>query len=256
MKKHNVITDKEKCIGCALCVSDCVASCITLKDGKADINLSRCIACGHCEAICPKNAITLTGFDDETEEFSEQTRLDPDTLMAAIKTRRSIRQFTDEKIPEAVLEKIIEAGRLAPTGGNSQGTGYIVIEKYLAEAEKHAVKMFRGAIGLAKPFSDYVKQLNIDDNFFFKKAPVAIVITGNSVNASLAAENMAFMAEAYGLGVLYSGFFTICANSNPKIRKLLKMAPKEKAVTTLVLGSPAVKYHRTARRENAKIRRL
>lgn len=256
MTNHNLIIDKEKCIGCTLCVSDCVASCISIKEGKAEANLRRCIACGHCEAICPKNAVTLTGFDDETEEFSEQTRLDPDTLMAAIKTRRSIRQFTDEKIPEEVLDKIIEAGRLAPTGGNSQSTGYIIIEKNLAEAEKHAVKMFRGAIGLAKPFSDYVKELNIDDNFFFKKAPVAIVITGNCVNASLAAENMAFMAEAYGLGVLYSGFFTICANSNPVIRKLLHMVPKEKAVTTLVLGYPDVKYHRTARREKAKVRKL
>lgn len=256
MDKHEVIFNSEKCVGCGLCVSDCVAGCVSLKDGKAETCGAGCILCGHCESICPCGAVTLTGFDDECIEFEEQTRLDPDTLLDAMRTRRSIRQFTDEKVSDEILDKIIEAGRLAPTGSNSQGTGYIVLDKVLPEAEKHAVKMFRGAINIGKNFAKILKRLNIDDNFFFKKAPVAIVLTGSSVNASLAAENMAFMAEAYGLGVLYSGFFTVCANNNPAIRKLLKMKRGEKAVTTLVIGYPAVKYRRTARRYNAKVRKL
>ena len=256
MDDYNVIIDKEKCIGCGLCVGDCVGMCLSLNNSKAEINPDRCILCGHCEAVCPKNAIKLTGFDDVPEEFDEQTRLSPEELMAAIKTRRSIRQFTDEKIPQEVLDKIIEAGRLAPTGSNSQSTGYIVLDKVLPEAEKLSVNMFRGAINMGKPFAKVLRGIVIDDNFFFKKAPLAIAITGSQVNASLAAENMAFMAEAYGLGVLYSGFFTVCANTNPKIRKLLKMEKKEKVVTTLVLGYPSVKYHRTVRRKNAKIRKL
>lgn len=256
MNKHDVLINKEKCVGCGLCVKDCVAGSLSIKNGKAEKINSACIACGHCEAICPENAVELTGFSEESVEFNEQTRLSPDELMAAIKTRRSIRSFKSEPVSDELLNKIIEAGRLAPTGGNSQSTAYIVLDKKLAEAEGIAVKMFRGLINTAKPFVSLLKGMNIDDNFFFKKAPIAIVITGNSVNASLAAQNMAFMAEANGLGVLFSGFFTICANNNPKLRKMLKMQVKEKAVTTLVIGYPAVKYHRTARRNEANVRKL
>ena len=64
---------------------------------------------------------------------------------------------------------------------------------------------------------------------------------------------MAFMAEANGLGVLFSGFFTTCYNLSKKIRGVIGMEKNPKAVTTLVIGYPAVKYHRTSKRNPAKV---
>lgn len=253
MTKHDVLINENLCIGCGLCASDCVAGFITVKDQKAKVGKAGCIACGHCEAICPQNAITLTGFEDESETYDEQTRLDPNALLQAIKTRRTIRQFTSKAIEETIIQDILEAGRLAPTGGNSQSTGYILLESKKREAEDMAVHMFRT---LTKPAMAFLKNMTIDEDFFFKKAPLVIVITGSAVNASLAAENMAFMAEAHGLGVLYSGFFTACANHNKKLHALLGLGKKQKVVTTLVIGYPAVKYHRTVRREPIKLTRL
>ena len=96
--------------------------------------------------------------------------------------------------------------------------------------------------------------MKIDDNFFFKGAPIVIVVMGNDkVSASLAAENMAFMAEANGLGVLFSGFFTMSLKMSGKIRKIIGISKKLKPVTTLVIGYPAVKYHRTAHRNPANV---
>lgn len=253
MAKHKVIINKDLCIGCGLCASDCVAVYIKIENNKAKLGKVGCINCGHCEAICPKHAITLTGFEDVTEEFETQTRLDPKTLLQAIKTRRTIRQFTSQNVEEDIICDILEAGRLAPTGGNSQSTGYIVLQEKKDEAEALAVNLFKT---LTKPAMAFLKNMNIDDNFFFKKAPLVIVITGNSVNASLAAENMAFMAEAHGLGVLYSGFFTMCANHSGKLKKLLGMKRKDKAVTTLVIGYSSVKYYRRAHREPLKVNRI
>lgn len=48
-------------------------------------------------------------------------------LSWAIKTRRSIRNFKSEDIDDAIVNDIIEAGRYAPTGGNAQNTGYIIL---------------------------------------------------------------------------------------------------------------------------------
>ena len=98
---------------------------------------------------------------------------------------------------------------------------------------------------------------NIDNDFFFKKAPLVIVIFGKDVvSASLAAQNMAFMAEANGLGVLFSGFFTACVNMSSRIRKIMGITKKPKAVTTLVIGYPAVKYHRTPHRKPLDLKRV
>ncbi len=256
-KKHQVIIDSDKCIGCSLCQKDCVGCDIKIENGKAVANGASCIMCGHCEAICPQGAVKITGFDDEITEFDEQVRLDPKQLMDAIKTRRTIRQFTDEKVSDEILEMIFEAGRMAPTGTNAQGTSYVLLGSKQSECEETAVKMFSKLLGTGKKFIPQLSSMEIGPNFFFKKAPVVIVIFGkDKVSASLAAENMTFMAEAYGLGVLFSGFFTTCVNTSSKIRKIMGIEKKPKAVTTLVIGHPAVKYRRTPHRKPLNLKKL
>lgn len=45
-----------------------------------------------------------------------------------IKTRRSIRKFTDEPVPDEIVNKIIEAGIWAPSGMNNQPWKFAVIK--------------------------------------------------------------------------------------------------------------------------------
>jgi nitroreductase len=49
-----------------------------------------------------------------------------DTL-EAIRTRRSVRRFTDAPIPSADLETIVDAGRLAATGNNRQPWDFVIV---------------------------------------------------------------------------------------------------------------------------------
>ena len=249
---YKVTIDSEKCIGCGLCVGDCVAHDIKLDNKKAIADNKNCIYCGHCEAVCPQNAVKLEGFEDTVETFEKQVLLDPREYMASIKTRRTIRQFKDGEVPQDVVDMILEAGRLAPTGSNAQKTRYIVLRDKIDACEKVAVKYFRNLLGLGGIFAPVLNTLRrvVDDRFFFKGAKLVIVIVGkDKVSASLAAQNMATMAEANGLGVLFSGYFSGVSNLSPKERRMLKLKLKEKVVTTLVIGYPKVKYKRTVHRK-------
>ena len=90
----------------------------------------------------------------------------------------------------------------------------------------------------------------IDEHFFFFNAPTVIVILArDKTNGILAAQNMEFVAEANGLGVLFSGFFTMAANTSSKIRKAIGIPKGKRAAMTLVLGYPDVKFLRSVQRE-------
>lgn len=57
--------DAEKCDGCGICVEECLAGAITIKNDKAVINEALCKGCGACGALCPTEAINLRGYKYE-----------------------------------------------------------------------------------------------------------------------------------------------------------------------------------------------
>lgn len=256
MGEHIIRVDAVKCIGCGLCKGDCPENNIEIREKKAIIKAQNCIKCGHCAAICPKAAVSITGFEEQPMEFKEKTTVDHQQLLQALRTRRSVRQFQNRPVSHEVIDQIIEAGRLTPTAKNAQKVSYLVLMDQKDHYEKLAVRFFRKLLPFARLFYPPAKKVDIDDHFFFKKAPAAILIMAHDqVDGALAASNMALMAEANGLGVLYSGFFTIAANFSRALPKALGIR-RQKVVTTLVVGYPDVVYHRTAPKESAAVRFL
>lgn len=48
-------------------------------------------------------------------------------LFEAIKTRKTVRKFSDKEVPKEDILKILDAARVAPSATNSQMWQYIVI---------------------------------------------------------------------------------------------------------------------------------
>ncbi len=72
-----------------------------------------------------------------------------------IMERRSIRGFKEESLPDSMIRRILEAGRFAPSAGNSQPWKFIVVNspEIIAEMENEAVKLIK----LLMFFFDYTR---------------------------------------------------------------------------------------------------
>ena len=62
-------------------------------------------------------------------KLRKEAAMDIDHFINLLKSRRSIRAYKPDPIPNEFIQKIIEAARWAPSGGNSQPWEFIVIKK-------------------------------------------------------------------------------------------------------------------------------
>jgi len=49
--------DEKMCVGCGICVEECPVGAISMKNGKAIIDMEKCIRCKKCHEVCPQKAI-------------------------------------------------------------------------------------------------------------------------------------------------------------------------------------------------------
>lgn len=64
-------------------------------------------------------------------------------MLEIIYSRRSIRKYTNEPVPHSIIEKIIDAGRVAPSAKNRQPWKYLV---YSGEAKARLLSIMKKGI--------------------------------------------------------------------------------------------------------------
>lgn len=266
--------DGEKCIGCKECIKDCPTKTIYFIKGKGKINNKGCLKCGHCIAICPVEAVSTDTYSmDEILPYDNKTfSIPPENLLNFIKFRRTTRRFQSKKIEKEVICKIIEVGRFTETVGNSQDVSYIVVSNQLNQLKQLSFESLKqkGEEFLVKPSQDdpslnsyastwisYYRQYQKDPDGFdplLNHAPMVIFVAcDHLIDGGLASSNLELMANAMGLGVLFSGFLVEAAKASKEIRDFLQVSEKKHIVSALVMGYPDAKYHRTVPRAKAEI---
>ena len=259
-----IVIEKEKCIGCGLCVKDCPAGKLKLEEQKA-VYTPGCIECGHCVAVCPRAAASIPEYDmADVEEYNEdEFSIDPEHFLRAVKFRRSIRSYREQPLEKENLEKILQAGRYTPTAKNSQSCRFIVLRDELEEfktllweeipelADRMKGEMPQYAMLFKFMYRSWKKDHDADQLFF--NAPSCImVVSENPLDGGLAAANMETMAVAEGAGVLYSGYLQRIIEASPKLKEWLGI-PERHLTSCMLIGYPAVTYKRTAPRKKADI---
>jgi len=279
---------KKDCIGCARCVSVCPSFVLDMVEAKsAVVRGDWCIGCGHCGAVCPTGAILQGGIGfDKHPTKGESPALLPETLEFLLRERRSVRIYTRSPVPEDLLTKILDAGRYAPTGTNSQNVHYVVLtsperiealrkmtirfyEKIFSRAQGRIGRLLFSLIA-GRKIADYLRdslpklehaneQIKQGNDRLFYHAPVVILAhaeswdTCSSFNCSVALYNCSLMAHTLGLGCCFNGFLTSAVNHAPKIKGWLGIPPDHRCYAAMTLGFPNVKYLRFVRRDPPKV---
>ena len=171
--------------------------------------------------------------------------------LEAIFTRRSTRKMSSEMPGRDLIEKVIEAGRFAPSGSNSQMTHFIVITKKKVLSERSELVQAEFAKMEARPDAYVSLRNSIQASkkggyVFHYNAPVLIVTAnrkdyGNAMaDSACALENMMIAANALDLGSCWINQLH-WLDENEKIRAFMEQARllEDETITGgLILGYP------------------
>jgi len=149
-------------------------------------------------------------------------------LFKVIEKRRSIRRFKPEPVAQDDLKKILEAGRLAPSGGNRQPWCFIIVRdletkralSIVANDQRFIADAGTVIVPLGKPETT-------------TKLPYKLSSTRipHMQDPMIAIEHMILAATALGYGTCWIGAF-----DGDEIRRILKIPEDLTVIAILPIG--------------------
>jgi nitroreductase len=156
-------------------------------------------------------------------------------LLEAIAKRKSIRSYKSTPVPDDKLNQVLDAARLAPTGGNRQEFKVVVVK------DEKTRKKLSEATGGQKHVAEAPVVLAVvaiqPDRMMICDVPAA------PVDLSIVTDHMMLAAYAVGLGTCWIGAFR-----QDMVRELLGVPETGKVVSLLTLGFPAEEGRPKARK--------
>ena len=104
---------EENCTGCGSCIDICHESCMSLLDGKIQINDNLCSTCTQYVAICTHFALQWENIP--AEKYDMELLPSSRQMDELFKQRRTIRYFKNEKPSRTLVKEVINYGAYAPT---------------------------------------------------------------------------------------------------------------------------------------------
>ncbi len=161
--------------------------------------------------------------------------MDTDTVLEAIYSRRSVREYTEEPVDEKQVLEIIKAGMWAPSGLNNQPWRFAIVKDQKLKSQFEPLtkysRIIKGARVLIPVFID-------------KEAMYHPVKDHQAIGACL--QNMLLAAHSMGLGAVWLGEII---KSDREIRGLLGLKDNLELMAVIALGHPARRDQKSRRKD-------
>ncbi|MGD9496097.1 MAG: nitroreductase family protein [Armatimonadota bacterium] len=272
------VVDPELCNNCGQCVRVCGTDVLVAGERHpTPTGPTPCYVCGHCVAVCPTGAITHPAMNPE--HFRELLPWDEgvtaELLLDLLRKRRSVRNYTNQQVPQDVIMRLIEAAVQAPSGLNAQSWHFTIIQDpdRLARIRRritaiylcllHMIDrslsrlMLRLSVGAqaieqleeARPLLErIIASHHSNEDCLLWGAPTLIVVhspeddPAGTESAHYAIANLMLMASAMGLGTCVIGFLTVVAERDERLREYLGVPEDHTIDSALVVGYPDIEY--------------
>lgn len=181
-------------------------------------------------------------------------------IVEIIKTRRCVREYKDDQIPDAEIKFLIDCARYAPSGFNMQPWSFLVIKnkdvmrKISEQGKKSMIPLLEPVKNTSRKAADFLVFLKTKGTDMFYNAPVLIIILGNKSamtadwDCAMAAQNMMLAAHSRGIGSCWIGG-VLPALMDEGFLKELGAPDGYKAVAPLIFGYPKGKTEMPRRAE-------
>ncbi|WP_027182689.1 nitroreductase family protein [Desulfovibrio inopinatus] len=266
--------DREKCTKCGECARDCIFGVIVMTEDGPQLpaeNEARCIACQHCLSVCKPGALSILGKNPDESLPIKKAFPSPEEMTALIEGRRSVRHYKKEPVSEDEIATLLNAAFFAPTAVNIRTGGFTVVDDPAVMESIRVVSRTRVAeilktsglpAGLER-YENYLKSWTAENDIVFRGAPQMIIATSHKdhhaglVDTVISLSYVELMAQSMGLGTLWCGLAKLVLTMlAPELIERLGIPEDQEIGYIMMIGKPAVKYHRAVQRNPMAVHRV
>lgn len=264
--------DQKTCNQDGICAAVCPSRIITIEKGGTPFLLpgaeKDCIRCGHCVAACPTGSLDHHAMSAaQCPPVQAAFTLSPEHTEHFLRSRRSIRTYKSQFVPEKIIERLIRMARYAPSGRNSQDTEWLVMGNTdnIHKAASLVIDWMRWTIdrdpitAALMHLEKTVKRWEEGTDIIFRDAPVVIVAHAEKDNpraqatCTIALTYLELAAKGFGLGCCWAGYFMRAATDYSPLMQALSLPNGHQCFGAMMVGFPKFNYYRLPLRNEPRI---